>query len=78
MREVKLSNGKSMNITPLTGGQVKKLREQKEDGIGETFTVAEMQGIPADKVEGMYFSDLRAIHSATMAETFGVEEETKN
>jgi len=78
MREVKLSNGKGMQIGSLTGSQVKKFRESKLDGIDEVFHVAEMNGIPGDRAEEMAFSDLRAIHEATIAETFGIEKETKN
>ena len=78
MREVTLSNGKTVQVAPLTGSQVRTLRKEKKDGLEEPFLIAEMLGIKAEEQDKMPFPDLVTLHKATLAETFGLEEDVKN
>ncbi len=88
MREIKISEGKTIEVKALTRGQVKKLREkgfnpisltkeQAEDAMDETFTMA----LDADTITALddepYPVSL-AVWRAILAETYGAPAEEKN
>ena len=79
MRKVTLSTGKDVSVSPLTGKQVRELRNtEAAPGFDGVFATVEMAGFGPDVTDDMPFPDILAINKAIGAETFGIEEEAKN
>ncbi len=80
-REVKVKVGgkdKHYTIYPLKGKHIRELMKAKKQGFDETFQVLEMAGISEADANEMDFRDCLMIQKEINAETFGIEEETKN
>lgn len=79
MREVTLSTGKIVKVHPLKGKDVRELasmpRAENWDVLFDTLIRA---GFTQQELDDMPFPDVLEINKALTAETYGIEEETKN
>ena len=79
MREITLSTGKTVKITPLKGKDVRELasmpREENWDVLFETLRRA---GFKDEELDVLPFPDVLEINKALTAETYGIEDEIKN
>lgn len=79
MREITLSTGKTVKITPLKGKDVRELaampREENWDVLFETLRRA---GFKDEELDALPFPDVLEINKALTAETYGIEDEIKN
>lgn len=79
MRTVTLSDGKTMEVGPMTGKRVRASNApDKKDWIEEMFANLDAVGIGADVTDEMPFPDIMKLSQAVVAETFGLPEEEKN
>lgn len=79
MRTVTLSDGKTMEVGPMTGKHVRASNEpDKKDWIAVAFANLEAVGIGPDVTDEMPFPDIMKLSQAVVAETFGLPEEEKN
>lgn len=79
MREITLSTGKTVKVSPLKGKDVRELaarpREENWDLLFETLRRA---GFSEAELDALPFPDVLEINKALTAETYGIEEEIKN
>jgi len=79
MREVTLSTGKTVKVSPLKGKDVRELasmpRAENWDVLFDTLGRA---GFKREELDELPFPDVLAINKALTAETYGLEEEIKN
>ena len=79
MRTVTLSDGKTMEVGPMTSKQVRASNSpDKKDWIAEAFANLENVGIGPEVTDDMPFPDVMKLSQAVVAETFGLPEEEKN
>lgn len=78
MREVILSNGNSLMIRPLSVKAVRELRQAARDGLDDIFATVAAAGVDLASLDDLPFTDLIAVNKAIIAETYGLEDETKN
>ena len=90
MREVILSNGKSVNVRPLTRGQIRAMEPLGVTAAGfvgnltaENYgavldAVLATQAVPPEELDALSIPDCRELFSAITAETWGKKEEEKN
>lgn len=78
MRKLELSNGKTIEIHPLTYKQFTELRGKNLEYLDEILYIAELQGLKPKEVEEWPMPDCIALQREVNAETFPKAEETKN
>ena len=78
MRTLELSNGKTLEINPMTIGQAKKLFAKKDGGLEPLFFAAEIVDPKGEFTNDLPATELGKIFKEVLAESFGSEEETKN
>ena len=78
MRKVTLSNGKEFDVAPLSCKAVRELRKQQKEGLDDIFATVEAAGFKMSELDNLPFPDVLALNRAVVAETYGLESETKN
>ncbi len=78
MRKVTLSTGKEYDVAPLTCKAVRELRKLQKEGLDDIFATVEAAGFKMADMDNLPFPDVLALNKAIVAETYGIEAETKN
>lgn len=82
MREVTLSDGSKVKVGPLKGRDVRDIdamqRDESVPTLDTVFVTLERAGFGSDVTDELPFPDVMVINRAILAETYGVEEESKN
>jgi len=78
MRTMKLPNGKTLEISPMTIGQIRTMMTQKKEGLEQIMYVNEVVDPDGSKTGDLLFEEMTPIFHETLNETFGVEKEAKN
>ena len=79
MRTITLSTGKTIQVNPLKGRDVRELMAMpQEDNFAQVFETLKRAGIAQDEADDLPFPDILALNKAILAETYGLEEEIKN
>ena len=79
MREVTLSTGKTVKVSPLKGKDVRELATKPKSEDWEVlFETLHRAGFKQEELDELPFPDILEISKALTAETYGIEEEIKN
>jgi len=79
MREITLSSGKTVKVSPLRGRDVRELASRpKAEDWELLFETLARAGFKSEELDELPFPDILAINKAVTAETYGIEEEIKN
>ena len=79
MREVTLSNGKTVKVNPLKGKDVRELASMpRAENWDVLFDTLQRAGFSQKELDELPFPDVLEINKALTAETYGIEEEIKN
>lgn len=79
MREITLSTGKTVKVSPLKGKDVRELASRpKAEDWEVLFETLQRAGFKSEELDELPFPDVLAINKAVTAETYGIEEEIKN